>query len=68
MNKPELIQTLKDTHNLSKPEATKCVEIFFGEMAEAPENGDGVEIRGCAAFMSSRMNHILAGIQSPVKR
>jgi len=50
MNKLELIQALKDTQKLSKTEATKCVEIFFGEMAKALENGDGVEIRGLCIF------------------
>jgi len=50
MNKLELIQALKDSHNLSKTEATKCIEIFFGEMAKALENGDRVEIRGLCSF------------------
>jgi len=46
MNKLELIESLKDAKNLTKSEAIKCVEIFFGEMATALEKGDRVEIRG----------------------
>jgi len=54
MNKLELIQALKDSQNLTKIEATKCVETFFGEMAKALENGDRVEIRGlCTLFVKS---------------
>ncbi|WP_152972121.1 HU family DNA-binding protein [Desulfatitalea tepidiphila] len=34
MNKLELIQALKESQNLSKTETTKCVDIFFGEMAK----------------------------------
>ena len=50
MNKLELIQALKESLNLTKPEATKCIEIFFGEMADALEEGDRVEIRGLCSF------------------
>jgi len=50
MNKLELIQALKDTQNLTKTEATKCVELFFGEMAKALEKGNRVEIRGLCSF------------------
>ena len=34
MNKLELIQALKDTTDLTKPEAVAVVDIFFNEMAE----------------------------------
>ena len=50
MNKLELIQTLKDEAGISKPEAAKVVELFFGEMAEALKKGDRVEIRGLCSF------------------
>jgi len=50
MNKLELIQALRDSQNLSKSEAMKCVEIFFGEMAKVLEKGDRVEIRGLCSF------------------
>ena len=50
MNKLELIQALKESQNLTRIEATKCVDIFFGEMAKALEKGDRVEIRGLCSF------------------
>ena len=50
MNKLELIESLKDAQNLTKSEATKCVEIFFGKMAKALANGDRVEIRGLCSI------------------
>ena len=34
-----VIQALKDSQNLTKIEATKCVDIFFGEMAKARVGG-----------------------------
>jgi len=56
MNKLELIQALKESHNLSKTQATKCVDMFFGEMAKALENGDRVEIRGLCSFFVKKYN------------
>ena len=50
MNKIELIQTLKDTTDLSKSEAASVVDIFFNEMVAALANGDRVEIRGLCSF------------------
>ena len=50
MNKLELIQALKDSNGLSKPEAQKVVDLFFNEMTEALANGDQVEIRGFCSF------------------
>jgi integration host factor subunit beta len=50
MNKLELIQTLKDEADMSKPEAAKFVEVFFGEMAKALKKGERVEIRGLCSF------------------
>lgn len=50
MNKLELIQTLKDSQNLTKTEATKCVDIYFDEMTKALKKGDRVEIRGLCSF------------------
>ena len=46
MNKVDLIQTLKDSNNLSKSEAEKIVTLFFDQMADALAKGDRVEIRG----------------------
>jgi len=50
MNKLELISTLKNEANISKAEAAKIVEIFFGDMSESLSHGDRVEIRGLCSF------------------
>jgi len=50
MNKLDLIQTLKDSNNLSKSEAEAVVNLFFNEMAAALTQGDRVEIRGLCSF------------------
>lgn len=50
MNKLELIQEVKEKCHLTKEEASKVVEIFFGEMVNAFVNGERVEIRGLCSF------------------
>lgn len=50
MNKLELIAALKNEANISKAEASKVVQIFFDDMAEAMAKGDRVEIRGLCSF------------------
>ncbi len=50
MNKLELIAALKNEADISKAEATKVVQIFFDDMAEAMAQGDRVEIRGLCSF------------------
>ena len=50
MNKLELIQTLKNATNLSKPEAAAVVDIFFNKMANELAKGGRVEIRGLCSF------------------
>ena len=50
MNKLELIEALKIQEGLTKSEAAKVVEIFFGEMTEALAKNDRVEIRGLCSF------------------
>ncbi|MDF1594276.1 MAG: integration host factor subunit beta [Desulfobacterales bacterium] len=50
MNKLELIDALKNQENLTKSEAAKVVEIFFGEMADALAKDERVEIRGLCSF------------------
>jgi integration host factor subunit beta len=50
MNKPDLIQALKDSNNLTKSEAEKIVTLFIDEMSEALSQGDRVEIRGLCSF------------------
>lgn len=50
MNKLELIQALRDTSNISKAEAERVVNLFFGEMTDALAKGERVEIRGFCSF------------------
>lgn len=50
MNKLELISTLKTQANISKNEAARVVQIFFGKMADTLADGDRVEIRGLCSF------------------
>ena len=50
MNKIDLIQTISTTNSLSKIEAKKIINLFFGQMANALEKGDRVEIRGLCSF------------------
>ena len=50
MNKLEIISALKNTANISKAEAAKVVQIFFGNMADAMAKGERVEIRGLCSF------------------
>jgi integration host factor subunit beta len=52
MNKIDVIQTLKDSNNLTKSEAETVVNLFFDQMAEALAQGERVEIRGlCSIFV-----------------
>jgi len=50
MNKLELIQALKDTTDLTKPEAVAVVDVFFNGMAEELAEGGRLEIRGLCSF------------------
>lgn len=59
MNKLELISTLKTQANISKNEAARVVQIFFGKMADALADGDRVEIRGlCSFFVKQYKSYI----------
>lgn len=40
MTKSDLIQTLREESNISKPEATTIVTLFFDEMINALAKGD----------------------------
>ena len=50
MNKLELIDALRNDVNISKSEAAKVVDLFFGSMSDALARGDRVEIRGLCSF------------------
>jgi len=52
MNKLDLIYALKDATNLTKPQASAVVEIFFNGMANALAKGERVEIRGLCSFFT----------------
>jgi integration host factor subunit beta len=59
MNKLELIATLKNEANISKAEAARIVEIFFGNMSDALAKGERVEIRGlCSFFVKNYKSYI----------
>jgi integration host factor subunit beta len=59
MNKLELISTLKTQANISKNEAARVVQIFFGKMADTLAQGDRVEIRGlCSFFVKQYKSYI----------
>jgi len=59
MNKLELIATLKNEAGISKAEAAKVVEIFFGSMADALAGGERVEIRGlCSFFVKNYKSYV----------
>ena len=45
-----MIQALKEAADLTKPQATAVVDIFFNGMADALAKGDRVEIRGLCSF------------------
>jgi len=50
MNKIDLIQALKESNHLSKPEAEAVVNLFFDQVADALAQGERVEIRGLCSF------------------
>ena len=50
MNKLNLIERLRKEQRLTKTEAAKIVDLFFGEITNALVNGDRVEIRGLCSF------------------
>ncbi len=55
MTKSELILRLSETFPyLLRSDITRVVSTIFGEMTEALENGDRVEIRGFGSFSVKR--------------
>ena len=50
MNKLEIIEAVVAEKKITKSEATKIVNIFFGEISEALTDGERVEIRGLCSF------------------
>ncbi|MDJ0829233.1 MAG: HU family DNA-binding protein [Desulfobacterales bacterium] len=59
MNKLEIISALKEKANISKSEAAKVVQIFFGNMSDALVRGERVEIRGlCSFFVKEYQSYV----------
>lgn len=50
MNKLDLIAKLQRTENLSRGQAARVVEAFFGQMTGALARDERVEIRGLCSF------------------
>ena len=50
MTKSDLINALREESNITKPQATTIVNLFFDEMIDALAKGDRVEIRGLCSF------------------
>ncbi len=50
MNKMEIIAALKTEANISKSDAAKAVQIFFGSIQNALMQEERVEIRGLSSF------------------
>ena len=52
MTKSDLISALRKEHDITTPEATYIVNLFFDEMSNALANGERVEIRGlCSLYV-----------------
>ncbi len=50
MTKSDLISALRKEHDITTPEATYIVNLFFDEMSNALASADRVEFRGFGAF------------------
>lgn len=50
MNKLELINSVRDSAEISQARAKRVVDRFFKAMADALERGDRIEIRGVGSF------------------
>ena len=50
MTKSDLINALNKESNITRPEATTIVNLFFDEMTNALAKGERVEIRGLCSF------------------
>jgi integration host factor subunit beta len=50
MNRSDLISQLKNDAEISKKDAEKVINTFFGAISETLASGDRVEIRGFGSF------------------
>ena len=59
MNKLELIDKLRLSTGITKPQAKRVVDVFFKSMTDALARGDRVEIRGlCSLFTKSYPSYV----------
>jgi integration host factor subunit beta len=68
MNKLELIEKLKESHNITKDQATTIVNRFFDEMAAALARVIGLKSGAWVHCASVNINHTPATIRKLVKR
>ncbi len=59
MNRSDIIGVLKDEADLSRKDAEKVVNTFFGSLTEILSNGNRVEIRGFGSFTVKHYNTYL---------
>ncbi|MFO7965513.1 MAG: HU family DNA-binding protein [Desulfobacterales bacterium] len=50
MNRSDLVDTIKDTIQVTRKEAERIVEVFFKTIEDTLTSGDRVEIRGFGSF------------------
>ena len=50
MTKSDLISALRKEHDITTPEATFIVNLFFDEISNALAHGERVEIRGLSSI------------------
>ena len=68
MTKSDLINTLKKESDITRPEATYIVNLFFDEMSNALANGDRVKSVAYVPFMLKNTKRIQVETQKPDKR
>jgi integration host factor subunit beta len=56
MTKSDLISALRKEHDITRPEATFIVNLFFDEMSNALAHGERVEIRGLCSIYVKKYN------------
>ena len=58
MTKSDLISALRKEHDITRPEATFNVNLFFNEISNTLANGERVEIRGlCSIYVKEYKAH-----------
>ncbi len=59
MNKIELIDKLRLSTGITKPQAKEVIDVFFKSMTDALARGERVEIRGfCSFFTKSYPSYV----------